>query len=320
MWVSSSLATVKTPTIIALGNFDGIHRGHQQVIQAIGTDRRSQTIAEATHESNSPVPYPTVVTFDPHPQAFFSGQSRPLLTPLAEKQRYLTALGVQQLVLLPFDRKLACLSPQAFVQEILIQQLQIQAISVGFNFRFGHRRQGSATDLVAIAAAHGVPVKIIAPQQCETGERISSSSIRQALTTGDLPRAHRLLGRPYCLRGSVVAGEQLGRTLGFPTANLQLPPDKFLPGLGVYAVWVGSEVLTQPQPGVMNLGYRPTVEGRYLSVEVHLLDWSGDLYGHTLTVQLANFLRPEQPFPNLEALRTQIDQDCKVARSLVGIS
>jgi len=309
VWVTSSLTTIQTPTVIALGNFDGVHRGHQQVIQAVTAD--SSWAAGLK-------PCRTVVTFDPHPQAFFSGQSRTLLTPLPEKQQLLSALGVEQLLLLPFNQALASLSPQDFVRDILVQQLQVQGISVGFNFRFGYRRQGQAADLVAIAATYGVPVQVVAPQRCESGERISSSAIRQALEAGDLERSRRLLGRPYSLMGSVVRGQALGRTLGFPTANLALPSDKFLPRLGVYYVRVEGESLNG-QPGVMNLGYRPTVAGKQLSAEVHLLDWSGDLYGQTLTVQLVEFLRSEQPFANLEALQAQIQADCQAARRLAAL-
>jgi riboflavin kinase / FMN adenylyltransferase len=311
VWVTSSLTTARRPTVVALGNFDGIHRGHQQVIQAVTTDPKLLAVTTAAAP-----PIPTVVTFDPHPQAFFTGQARTLLTPLIEKQDCLSALGIEQLVLLPFNQVLASLSPQEFVDKILVQGLQVRGISVGFNFRFGHRRQGTTTDLVAIAAAYGVPVNIVPPQCCEAGERISSSSIRQALKEGDLERVQRLLGRPYSVTGQVVQGQQLGRTLGFPTANLALPPDKLLPRLGVYYVRVSGPAWTGTQPGVMNLGYRPTVDGKQLSVEVHLLNWSGDLYGQSLTVQLLQFLRSEQPFSNLEALRLQIQADCAAARTL----
>lgn len=263
MWVTSSLTTALTPTAVALGNFDGVHRGHQQVIkpvlpssaietQLVGIPPRIEgqiELQESPIDSIAPrregllkadatgCPYPTVVTFNPHPQEFFSGQPRALLTPPDEKAIHLRSLGVEQLVLLPFDRELANLSPQQFVEEILVRQLQSTCISVGQDFRFGYKRAGTAADLQAIAATYGIQVNIVPLQICE-GERISSSAIRQALSEGDIQQANRLLDRCYTLTGIVVQGQQLGRTIGFPTANLNLPAEKFLPRQGVYAVQV----------------------------------------------------------------------------------
>lgn len=297
MWITSSLDTVKTPTFVALGNFDGVHRGHQQVIRPV--------------LGNS---FATVVTFYPHPQEFFTGQRRSLLTPLDEKADCLKRLGVEQLLLLPFDQALADLTPQEFVAKILVEQLQARQVSVGQDFCFGKRRSGTTADLQAIAASFGIAVQIV-PLHTDAGERISSSAIRHALQTGDLPTANRLLGRPYRLIGKVVSGKQLGRTIGFPTANLQLPPEKFLPRQGVYSVWVQRPTLTNQLPGVINLGTRPTVDGTMQTIEVHLLDWSGDLYGEELVVSLDSFLRPEQKFACLDDLKAQIQADCVVARS-----
>jgi riboflavin kinase/FMN adenylyltransferase len=257
----------------------------------------------------------TVVTFHPHPQEFFTGQHRSLLTPLEEKVLILQNMGFEQLVLLPFDEQLASLSPQAFVQDILVQQLQAKLVSVGVDFCFGRQRSGTVDDLTAIAQDYGVSVAVVPLQQL-AGERISSSRIRQALQSGNLHQANHLLGRAYRLIGQVVAGQQLGRTLGFPTANLKLPPEKFLPRHGVYAVRVqcpdGRGTLL---PGVMNLGHRPTVNGTTQTVEVHLLDWSGELYGQQLIVSLDTFLRPEQRFASLDDLTAQIQRDCAQARA-----
>lgn len=263
--------------------------------------------------------YSTLVTFDPHPQEFFSGESRSLLTPQVEKVQYLETMGVQQLILLPFDQDLAALSPQVFVEEILIQQLQACCISVGEDFRFGNRRSGTADDLKAIAQPYGVTVNIV-PLNKIDGLRISSSAIRQALNQGDIRQANQLYGRPYRLIGEVIQGQQLGRTLGFPTANLQLSPNKFLPRYGVYAVRVTwDDHKSKNHLGVMNIGCRPTVaQGQPPTVEIHLLDWSGDLYGKTLTVEIEQFLRPEQKFASLERLKTQIQLDCIQAKSLAS--
>jgi riboflavin kinase/FMN adenylyltransferase len=328
VWITSSKDTVLTPTAVALGNFDGFHRGHQQVVRPILNPNEvavdSQKVGFIkTDEKTPPVAisgYGTVVTFNPHPQEFFTGQTKKLLTPLPEKIDILRRFGVQQLVLLPFDKDLASLTPAQFVEQILVEYLQATRVSVGFDFRFGRHRMGSTEDLKAIASQYGIDVEIVSRFKSAYGDRISSSIIRESLTEGHLNRANQLLGRAYTLVGQVVQGQQLGRTLGFPTANLQLPPDKFLPQYGVYAVLVtgfafGEQTTIAPQLGVMNIGCRPTVAGDNPTVEVHLLDWHGDLYGQSLTVSLEGFLRPEQKFASLEQLKAQIQRDCTHART-----
>ncbi|MCS6782804.1 MAG: bifunctional riboflavin kinase/FAD synthetase [Gloeomargarita sp. SKYBB_i_bin120] len=297
MWIPATPDHVLTPTAIALGNFDGLHRGHQAVIAPI---------------LHHPDTWATVVTFQPHPVEYFSGQPRALLTPLPEKQAILERWGVQQLVLLTFDRELAQMTPAAFVQEVLHQQLQARWVSVGADFCFGRGRQGNAQLLQELGEPLGIRVTIV-PEQTLDGERISSSRIRERLLQGQVEAVERLLGRPYALIGEVVPGRSLGHRIGFPTANLQLPARKFLPRQGVYCVQVWTADGTHPRPGVMNLGYRPTVDGQTLTAEVHLLRWRGDLYGQTLQVELRHFLRPEQKFPSLEALQAQIQRDCQAA-------
>ncbi len=324
MWIASSLNRVLTPTAAALGNFDGVHRGHVQVIQpALDFDAPVMgTQAKIVPASESPElggkTYSTVVTFSPHPQEFFSGQPRALLTPAPEKVRVLEALGVDQLVLLPFNRELASLSAEDFVTQILIQGLRCQSVSVGKDFRFGQKRAGTIVELRSLLAPHGVKVETVALKQSE-GRRISSSRVREALLAGEVAIANELLGYRYQLQGPVIQGQQLGRTIGFPTANLQVDEQKFLPRHGVYAVWVSSLAvpgLEQPQPGVMNIGDRPTVNGQAVTVEVHLLDWQGDLYGKGLTVELVDFIRPQQKFDGLDALKAQIGRDCAQAQAL----
>lgn len=304
MWITSSLTNSLTPTAVALGNFDGIHQGHRQVISPVlngdGHDRS------------------TVVSFSPHPREFFSGQPRALLTPQSEKAHQLQMMGVEQLVLLPFNRELAALDPQQFVEEVLVRHLRAKQVSIGQDFRFGCKRSGTATDLRNIAEACGIGVTIV-PLFTFKGKRISTSAIREALDQGDLTMANRMLGRSYSLVGEVVEGQQLGRTIGFPTANLQVPPEKFLPRQGVYGVRVFGEALNSDQPvlGVMNIGNRPTVNGTQQTIEVHLLDWMGDLYGQTLTVELEQFIRPEQKFASLDELKAQIKADCETARAML---
>ncbi|MGC9503984.1 bifunctional riboflavin kinase/FAD synthetase [Baaleninema sp.] len=319
MWVTSSLTTVLKPAKVALGNFDGVHLGHQQVIREVLHDATSEadfltsSSKAADQTSKAGRAYTTVVTFNPHPQEFFSGRKRLLLTPVREKVEYLKILGVEQVVLLPFDRELVSLTPQAFVETILVRHLEAKHVSVGENFRFGCNRSGSVVDLQELAAGYGISSSIVRLRRLED-DRISSSIIRHALELGNLAQANRLLGRPYRLIGTVVKGQQLGRQLGFPTANLKLPDDKFLPRWGVYSTWVELGDGEAMVPGVMNLGCRPTVAGDRPTVEVHLLDWQGDLYDRPLTLHLIGFLRPEHQFDSIATLKGQIQQDCQAAR------
>ncbi len=319
MLITSDTKLIKTPTAIALGNFDGIHRGHQIVLQPIASNL-GDLPDDIASLRKSTIFYASVVSFSPHPREFFTGQKLQLLTPVAEKAELLAKIGIEQLILLPFNKRLASLTPQEFVADIIIKQLQAKYISVGEDFRFGNQRKGKALDLKQMAANWGVKVHLNTLHKCQhldslssdlASVRISSSLIRQALLDGRVERANFMLGRPYQLIGKVVTGQQLGRTIGFPTANLQLPPDKFLPRYGVYAV----EVLLDHSKikGVMNIGCRPTVAGEAPTVEVHLLNWSGNLYGQTLKVSLERFLRTEQKFPSLEALKQQITLDCQAA-------
>lgn len=342
MWIASSLDRVLKPTIAALGNFDGVHQGHQQVIRPILPD---QEFAQRSIRGTKTV-YSSVITFTPHPQEFFTGQPKALLTVLPEKAALLAALGVEQLILLPFNRELANLTPQEFVSDLLVDCLAVKAVSVGQDFCFGLQRSGTAQDLQTLAATKGVNVHVTPLQFWQNQEltfpetmrgderdqpcfknlqqqhfeqRISSSAIRKALLAGEVHFAQQLLGRPYSLEGLVVSGQQLGRTLGFPTANLQVQTHKFLPRSGVYAVQV--EILPvegQPLylPAVLNIGQRPTVQGREQTIEVHLLDWSGNLYDRTLRVHFHHFLRSEQKFNALDHLKAQIQADCDIAAEL----
>ena len=309
VWISSLPETVLKPTVAALGNFDGVHLGHRQVIQPILTYPIERSLQGNAHRI-----YSTVVSFSPHPVAFFSGEELPTLTPGDEKVRQLRRMGVDQLVLLPFTRELASLSPHEFVEEVLVRQLNARFISVGEDFRFGRKRSGDAPMLRTIASEFGIEVKLV---ELETiaGDRISSSSIRGALRSGDIQSAMRMLGRSYDLTGIVVKGQQMGRQLGFPTANLQLPEGKLVPRQGVYAVRVVREDPSATTiMGVMNIGTRPTLNGLTQTIEVHLLDWSGDLYGQSITVELLEFLRGEQKFLSLDDLKHQINLDCTIAR------
>ena len=306
MFIASSREQIRTPTAIALGNFDGIHQGHCSVLRSLIDDVNS---------SSQPHIYPSVVSFTPHPREYFTGEKRQLLTPIPQKAELLADLGIEQLILLPFDRNLSSLAPEEFVVKILVEQLQAKQISVGVDFRFGYQRKGTGIDLKTLAAKYNIEVKLnsLYTYQNASDEkiRVSSSLIRQALKSGEIETANQMLGRAYSLQGEVVTGKQLGRTIGFPTANLEIAPKKFLPRFGVYAVDVFLDDTTLK--GIMNIGCRPTVAGEYPTIEVHILKWSGDLYGRDLKVTLIGFIRPEQKFASVEALKQQISQDCQLA-------
>ena len=294
---------ISRPTAIALGNFDGVHIGHRRVIAPI--------LPTALSDPNLTS---TVVSFSPHPKEFFSQQQRSLLAPFDEKVALLESLGVEQLVLLPFDANLAKLTASEFIQKILIDYLQVELISVGFDFHFGRQRQGNINDLQNI---WGDRLTVISEQimsisgAAQPPVRISSSNIRTALAQGEIDLANSLLGRPYNLVGKVVQGRQLGRTIGFPTANLEVSTQKCLPRDGVYAV--ETIINNQNIYGVMNIGLRPTVRGNQRTIEVHLLNWQGDLYDQELSVNLIKFIRPEKKFDSLNALKSQIHADCQTA-------
>ena len=312
------------PTAIALGNFDGVHLGHQQVIAPITPASLRISLGDRHPQLTS-----TVVSFSPHPQEFFRKATRSLLAPFDEKVDLLKSLGVEQLVLLSFDSELAKLTAKEFIQKILIGYLQVEIISVGFDFHFGQLRQGNVTDLKNV---WGDRLTIVPEQTMKFSNdseqslgqsseqsrvRISSSNIRAALAQGDIDLANALLGRPYNLVGKVIRGKQLGRTIGFPTANLELPSQKCLPRDGVYAVTVIDRNCQSVINGVMNIGMRPTVDGDRRSVEVHLFDWQGDLYGQQISVNLIKFIRPEKKFDSLEMLKAQIQDDSLNALRLI---
>jgi len=271
---------------------------------------------------------PTVVSFWPHPREVLYGEARLRLDLPAEKLHLLQPLGIEQLVLVPFTPALAALSPQAFVEQVLVGQLQAGLVAVGANFRFGAGRSGDTATLRRLAEAHGVEV-VVLPMLADGVDRLSSSRIRRALSGGELQEAARLLGRPYRFGGRVVQGRGLGRQLGWPTANLQVDGRKFLPLEGVYAAWVwlvddvgpgpGPGQGQTPLPAVMNLGPQPTVDPTAPSaVEVHLLGRRTELAGAELLVEPVALLRQQQRFESLEALVAQIAADAARADQLLG--
>ncbi len=274
------------PRRVAVGTFDGVHLGHREVIA--GSD--------------------TVLTFEPHPVSVLHPEAAPkLLTTLQTKAELIAGLGVRELVVIDFTHDFAALAPEEFIAQVLIGRLGATRVSVGENFRFGHKARGDAELLHASEAFE----TRVAPLVEVEGETVTSSHIRGLVQAGEVDVAQRLLGAPFELRGEVVDGDRRGRELGFPTANI-IPDDAYVhPGNGIYAC------LADDRPAAVNVGVRPTFpSGRGLLIEVHLIDWSGDLYGQELRVQFLRRLRGERAFHSVAALVEQMARDVQEAREV----
>lgn len=289
---------------VALGNFDGLHRGHQAVI------------AEARRAADRLSAPCGVISFEPHPRKWFQPQAEPFRV-MGPRQfaRALEALGVERLYALPFDADMAAMSDEDFAREVLSEGLGVRHVAAGFDVTFGRDRTGDGEVLEAYGRRYGFGVSIC-PRMADLEDvKFSSTAVRQAVRAGDPRRAAEILGHPFAIEGVVAQGDQRGRTLGFPTANLSLS-DYVRPAFGVYATRVRLED-GRVFDGVANIGRRPTVKGQDERLEVHLFDFEGDLYGQTLEVALVGFLRPEQTFAGLEALKVRISHDADAARALL---
>ncbi len=288
--------------VATIGNFDGVHLGHQTILAQLAEQAARLRLPRL------------VITFEPQPQEFFAGPNAPpaRLMRLREKLQALDGLGIERVLCLEFDQRLAAMPAPTFVDELLVHGLGIRYLVVGDDFRFGHRRAGDFAMLVEAGQRHGFEVADNHSHILD-GERVSSTRIRRALGQGDLELAARLLGRPYDMCGRVAHGDRRGRTIGFPTANIHLHR-RVTPVYGVYAVLLSDPEL-RPWPGIANVGRRPTVQGTREQLEVHLLDYRGDLYGRHVKVDFLHYLRPEQRFESLDALRRQIQRDERAARA-----
>ncbi|GBR50883.1 riboflavin kinase RibF [Neokomagataea thailandica NBRC 106555] len=290
-------------TVAALGNFDGVHRGHVHVLNTLRTARPDRPLS--------------VVTFDPHPRALFRPQDPAFRLMLPNvRANALQEQGVESVFQLAFDAEFSHLGAEEFVKDVLINALGVQHVACGADFAFGHRRGGDTARLEHLLTEHGVGLSIV-PQLTDDNGPISSSRIRRLLQEGYPERAAMELGRLWSIVGPVVHGDQRGRLLGFPTANIPLG-QHIEPARGVYAVWV-----TLPDgrvlPGVANIGRRPTInDGQESRLEVHLFDFSGDLYGQILSVALVCLMREECRFDSLDALKAQIAQDAAQARKILS--
>lgn len=310
----TDISPIDRGAVVVLGNFDGVHLGHQAVI------RKARALAD---EMGVPL---GVVVFEPHPREFFRRNDRPFrLTPLSVKSRLLDEAGVDLLYAISFDQVLAAKMPADFIMDVLVEGIGAIHVVVGYDFQFGAGRTGDTAVLAYMGEAEGYGVTVIEPVTYETPRRpdnddeiYSSTRIRTHLREGRPADAARLLGHFWTVEGEVLLGDQRGRTIGFPTANLSME-NTLKPRLGVYAVRI--EILEGDDQGtyegVANVGNRPTFDKEEINLEVHLFRYGADLYGRRISVSFIEFIRPEQKFDGLDALKSQIRKDCKTAEDIL---
>ena len=292
------------PCAATIGFFDGVHRGHQHLIRQVRHTAAAQGILAAA------------VTFDVHPrQVVQAGFLPELLTPLQEKLALLGQLGLDRCMVLHFDRNMAALSARAFMEQVLLRKMNVRHLLVGYDHHFGHDRREGFNHYVGYGRQVGIQVTQ-GTEAMVAGKCVSSSLIRQYLHQGLVEEAAHGLGRPYSLGGRVVPGQQQGRRMGFPTANISLSePCQLVPAAGVYEVSVRIDDERQGRPAMMNIGMRPTFHGDHITLEVHIPHFSGNLYGHRLTVDFLRRLREERQFASPEALAQQLQQDLNMISS-----
>jgi riboflavin kinase / FMN adenylyltransferase len=289
--------------VVTSGTFDGVHLGHQKIL------KRIREIADQVQGET------VLITYWPHPRLVLYPEEHNLrlLSTFEEKTKQLREFGVDHLLTIPFTKEFSEMSSADFIQQIIVDKIQTRKLVIGYDHRFGKNREGGFAYLEANQDKFGFDLEEI-PREDIDDVGISSSKIRKALEDGQVRTAREYLGRPYELNGIIIKGQQLGRSIGFPTANVHIPHDyKLVPSDGVYAVSVTVEGLHFQ--GMLNIGVRPTVNGNSRTIEVHLFDFNGDLYDKRITVHLLEFLRPEMKFDNLNALKKQLESD-KIAASI----
>ena len=292
-------------TILTLGTFDGVHIGHKKILERI-----TQNTENGKYES-------LVLTFFPHPRMVLQEKSEiKLLNTISEKSKLLEATGIENLVIHPFNENFSRLTAEEFVHSILVDQFHIQKIIIGHDHRFGRNRTANIDDLIAFGAEYGFEVEQISAQEIQDVS-VSSTKIRKALNEGNMNLANDYLGYNYFLSGEVVKGKQLGRTIGFPTANIQIEEDyKLIPKNGVYVV--KAKIDQKEVFGMMNIGFNPTVNGEKQTIEVHLFDFDADIYGQKIEVSLLDYVREEQKFGSVDLLKAQLNHDKKTALDFVN--
>jgi riboflavin kinase/FMN adenylyltransferase len=303
----SGLPPYVKDTVITVGTFDGVHRGHRDVIERLVSRSRALKIPSV------------LVTFDPHPLEIVNPAAAPLLlTTHDEKLEVLAETGIDYMAVVPFTARLAEYSAEDFVELVLRRCFRMRELLIGYDHGFGRQRAGNVAVLQTLGERDGFQVQVVDPVATSDGRSVSSTSIRRAIAGGDLERAAESLGRPYSVSGQVVQGAQRGRTIGFPTLNLGAPPNrKLLPPEGVYAVRVQTPV--GPVGGMMNLGPRPTFGDSTTSLEAHLFDTSGDFYGANVRLDFVARLRETRKFASAEHLSAQLQHDERDARALVQL-
>ena len=290
---------MKERTIYALGFFDGVHLGHQALLFACRALARQEACAAG------------VITFDAHPDTLVLGKTPGLINSPADRTLLLQDFGMETVIALPFDKAMMEMPWQEFFR-LMVETYHAAGIVCGSDFRFGHRGEGNAELLRAACEKEGIPCTVV-PEQTVDGIRVSSTHIRTLLEQGRMETAVRFLGHPHILTGTVISGRKLGRTIGIPTANLRIPEGVLTPKFGVYACRVRFD--GQEYMAVTNVGSRPTVNGHHVTVEPWILDFSGDLYGKTVTLEFHAFLRPERKFDSLEDLKAAIEENARQTRA-----
>ena len=298
--------TTQQPTVLTIGTFDGVHLGHQKIVERVVTTARQEGLLA------------TVFTFFPHPRMVVQhDKGLKLIHTLEEKKQLLEQLGVDLLVVQPFNEAFAQLTAEEFVSTILVEHLNVKKVIIGYDHRFGRNRTANIDDMRLFGKKYGFAVEEISVQEVDEVS-VSSTKIREALNKGDVTTAEHYLGTPYSLTGRVVHGLKLGRTLGYPTANIQVTEDyKLIPKDGVYAVY--SYIDGRKVYGMMSIGKNPTIEGKGASIEVYFFDFNGDLYDQKLTIEFVQYLREEQKFATIDLLKKQLQDDETAARKAIAV-
>nr|WP_314784931.1 bifunctional riboflavin kinase/FAD synthetase [uncultured Capnocytophaga sp.] len=298
--------STQQPTVLTIGTFDGVHLGHQKIIERVVATARQEGLLA------------TIFTFFPHPRMVVQhDKSLKLIHTLEEKKQLLQRLGVDLLVMQPFNEAFAQLTAEEFVSTILVQHLNVKKVIIGYDHRFGRNRTANIDDMRLFGEKYGFAVEEISVQEVDEVS-VSSTKIREALNKGDVITAEHYLGTPYSLTGTVVHGLKLGRTLGYPTANIQVTEDyKLIPKDGVYAVY--SYIGAQKVYGMMSIGKNPTIEGKGASIEVYFFDFNGDLYDRELTIYFVKYLREERKFSSVALLKKQLQDDETTARKAIAL-
>ncbi len=291
-------------TIVTIGTFDGVHIGHQKIIEKL-----IQNAVDYNCES-------LILTFFPHPRMVLQENSEiKLLNTIEEKSNLLEKMGLSNLIIHPFDKEFSILTAEEFVKTILVDALNIQKIIIGYDHRFGRNRSANIDDLILYGKQYNFEVEQISAQEIDDVS-ISSTKIRNAILNGHMALANEYLGYTYVLNGTVIKGKQLGRTIGFPTANLKIEEEyKLIPKNGVYIV--KSTINKKTVFGILNIGTNPTVNGEKLSIEVHFIDFDGDLYHSNIEISVLESIREEQKFDSIELLKNQIQEDKEAAISYI---